>query len=160
MLGDVNKLFVFKIFLTMPKNVLPLHLKQTFPPIIWIFTKGEGDGNDGIESRLPFKICLWHVISLFMTSIEYLFVCFLIGPAENTYSILIISHDQIDYIIHYYYWWHANHFGHDSMNHEWIFIPFPCNLLHCFEVCTTLGGVKSLVSRYSEGYSFWSIWEP
>ena len=30
-----------------------LHLKQTFPPIIWIFTEGEGDG---IESRLPFKI--------------------------------------------------------------------------------------------------------
>ena len=38
MLGDVNKLFV---------------LKQTFPPIIWIFIEGEGDG---IESRLPFKI--------------------------------------------------------------------------------------------------------
>ena len=37
----------------MPSNVLPLHLKQTLPPIIWIFTKGEGDG---IESRLPFKI--------------------------------------------------------------------------------------------------------
>ena len=37
----------------MPGNVLPLHLKQTFPPIIWIFTEGEGDG---IESRLQFKI--------------------------------------------------------------------------------------------------------
>ena len=37
----------------MPSNVLPLRLKQTFPPIIWIFTEGEGDG---IESRLPFKI--------------------------------------------------------------------------------------------------------
>ena len=49
MLGDVNKLFVFKSLLTMPSNVLPLHLKQ----IIWIFTEGEGDG---IESRLPFKI--------------------------------------------------------------------------------------------------------
>ena len=51
MLGDVNKLFVFKRLLTMPSNVLPLHLKQTFPPIIWIFTEG-----DGIESRLHFKI--------------------------------------------------------------------------------------------------------
>ena len=50
-MGDVNKLFVFKSLLTMPSNVL--HLKQTFPPIIWIFTEGEGDG---IESRLPFKI--------------------------------------------------------------------------------------------------------
>ena len=37
----------------MPCNVLLLHLKQTFPPIIWIFTEGEGDG---IKSRLPFKI--------------------------------------------------------------------------------------------------------
>ena len=33
------------------KNVLPLHLKHTFPPIIWIFTEGEG-----IKSRLPFKV--------------------------------------------------------------------------------------------------------
>ena len=31
----------------------PLHLKQTFPPIILIFTEGEGDE---IESGLPFKI--------------------------------------------------------------------------------------------------------
>ena len=37
----------------MPSNVLTLHLKQTFPPIIWIVTEGKGDG---IESRLPFKI--------------------------------------------------------------------------------------------------------
>ena len=35
----------------MPSNVLPLRLKQTFPPIIWIFTEG-----DEIKSRLPFKI--------------------------------------------------------------------------------------------------------
>ena len=33
--------------------MIPLHLKQTFPPVIWIFTEGEGDG---IKSRLPFKI--------------------------------------------------------------------------------------------------------
>ena len=51
MLGDINKLFVFKSLLTTPNNVLPLHLKQTFPPKIWIFTEG-----DGIESRLSFKI--------------------------------------------------------------------------------------------------------
>ena len=37
----------------MPSNVKPLRLKQTFPPIIWIFTEGEGDE---MESRLPFKI--------------------------------------------------------------------------------------------------------
>ena len=35
-----------------PGNGLPLYLKQTFPPTIWIFTECEGDG---IEYRLPFK---------------------------------------------------------------------------------------------------------
>ena len=37
----------------MPSNVLPLHLKETFLPIIWIINEGEGDGT---ESSLPFKI--------------------------------------------------------------------------------------------------------
>ena len=46
-------MFVFKSLLTMPSNILPLHLKQTFPPIIWIFTEGE---SDWIKSRLPCKI--------------------------------------------------------------------------------------------------------
>ena len=48
MLGDVNKLFVLKSFLATPSNVLPLHLKQTFPPIYEIITEG-----DGIQFRLP-----------------------------------------------------------------------------------------------------------
>ena len=34
LLGVVNKLFVFKSLLTTPSNVLPLYLKQIFPPII------------------------------------------------------------------------------------------------------------------------------
>ena len=51
LLGVVKTLFVFKSLLTRPSNVLPLQLKQIFPPIIWIFTEG-----DGIEYRLPFKI--------------------------------------------------------------------------------------------------------
>ena len=51
MLGDVGNLFFFKSLLKVPSNVFPLLLKQTFPPIVWIFTEG-----DGIESRLPFKI--------------------------------------------------------------------------------------------------------
>ena len=42
--------FVFKKLLTTPSNVLLLHLQQTFLPIIWIFTEG-----DGIESMLLFK---------------------------------------------------------------------------------------------------------
>ena len=44
MLGDVNKLFIFKSLLTTPSNVLSLQLEQTFLPIIWIFTEREGDG--------------------------------------------------------------------------------------------------------------------
>ena len=50
MLGDVNKNFIFKSLLTMPRNVLPLRLMQTFPEL---FTEVE---DDEIESRLPFKI--------------------------------------------------------------------------------------------------------
>ena len=50
---DKTLLFVFKSLLTTPSNVLPLHLKQISPHIIWIFTEGEGDG---IESKLLFKI--------------------------------------------------------------------------------------------------------
>ena len=65
LLGVVNKLLKTKSLLTMPSNVLPLHLKQTFPLIIWIFTKGEGDE---IESRLPFKIFSTVTMSKLMAS--------------------------------------------------------------------------------------------
>ena len=41
------------MFVDNASNVLPLHLKQTFLPIIWIFTESE---SDCIKSRLPFKI--------------------------------------------------------------------------------------------------------
>ena len=34
LLSIVNKLFVFKSLLTTPSNILPLQIKQTFPPII------------------------------------------------------------------------------------------------------------------------------
>ena len=34
LLGDINKLFVFKSLLTTSSNVLPVQIKQTFPPII------------------------------------------------------------------------------------------------------------------------------
>ena len=49
LLGIVNKLLKTKSLLTSPSNVLPLPIKQTFPPIIWIFTECEGDG---IKSKL------------------------------------------------------------------------------------------------------------
>ena len=48
LLSVFNKLLNTKSLLSMSSNVLPLSLKQTFPPIIWIFT--------GIKSRLTFKI--------------------------------------------------------------------------------------------------------
>ena len=51
----------------MPSNVLPLHLKQTFLSIFWIFTEGEGDG-DEIKSRLPFEI-----FSTLITAVRLLF---------------------------------------------------------------------------------------
>ena len=51
--GHCQQTFENKKFVDKPSNVLPLRLKQTFPPMIWIFTQGEGDGT---ESRLPFKI--------------------------------------------------------------------------------------------------------
>ena len=45
---------------------VPLHLKQTFPHLIWIFTESEGDG---IESRLPFKIFSTLSICMFVFQI-------------------------------------------------------------------------------------------
>ena len=85
MLSNVN--FVFKILLTMPSNVLPLHLKRTFPSMIWIFTEGEGDG---IKSRLPFKIFstllkIWSALALdyhfrfgFLDRFEIYVICILL----------------------------------------------------------------------------------
>ena len=61
----------------MPSNVLPLHLKQTFPPIIWIFTEGEGDGN---ESRLTFKIFSTLKVTL---AKKCLLFCLVPTPAQS-----------------------------------------------------------------------------
>ena len=75
MLGVVNKLLNTKSLSTIPSNVLPLHLKQTFPPIIWILTEG-----DWIETRLPFKIfttlswvscTLWNYVCLKLKEAVY-----------------------------------------------------------------------------------------
>ena len=57
--GIVNKLLKTKNLLTMPGNVLPVHLKQTFPPIILILTESEGGG---IESRLPFNFFFYFTL--------------------------------------------------------------------------------------------------
>ena len=69
MLGDVNKLFVFKSVLTTASNVLLLQLKQIFLPIIWIFTEGEGGG---IKSRLPFKIFSTRLFYFKWNSVNFL----------------------------------------------------------------------------------------
>ena len=69
MQGVVNKLFVFKSLLTVPSNVLPLNLKQTLLPIIWIYTEG-----DGIKSRLPLKSFLLYGLYLIMHYCAYLFL--------------------------------------------------------------------------------------
>ena len=62
----------------MPSNVLPLHLKQTFPPIIRIFTEG-----DGIEPRLPFKI--------FSTLMRNFFPRAYIPYVEGTFNLQVIQ---------------------------------------------------------------------
>ena len=82
MLGDVNKLLKTKSLLTMPSNVLPLHLKQTFPPIIWIFTVGEGDG---IESRLPLKI-FSTLISIFLNLFSSVYSQYFLRQNSNKKS--------------------------------------------------------------------------
>ena len=50
LLGVFNKFLETKSLLTTPSNVSPLHLKQTFPPIISILSEG-----DWIKSRLLFQ---------------------------------------------------------------------------------------------------------
>ena len=53
----------------MPSYVLPLHLKQTFPPIIWIFNV------DGIESKLPFKI---------FSTLPYMFIIHILFMSDRS----------------------------------------------------------------------------
>ena len=107
MLGDVNKLFVFKSLLTTPSNVLPLHLKQTFPPIIWIFTEG-----DRIKSRLPLKYFLlytylshcilkWNFLGHSKTTLDYEFCDNEAWPKHklSAFPILVISCYPIEPIL-------------------------------------------------------------
>ena len=69
----------------MPSNVLHLHLKQTFPPIIWIFTGGEGDG---IKFRLPFwKGCLSNLLERWGCAI---FLFFELDPSNFGYFLFLL----------------------------------------------------------------------
>ena len=67
LLGDVNKLFVFKSLLKTPSNVLP---QANFLPIIRIFNESEGDE---IKSRLPFKIFSTLITKISTSKITYVF---------------------------------------------------------------------------------------
>ena len=58
LLGVVNKLLKTKSLLTSPSNVLPLHPKQTFRLLNWIFTQDEGDGIEFRISSLIFSTLL------------------------------------------------------------------------------------------------------
>ena len=84
LLGIVNKLCCTKSLLTTPSNVLPLPLKPTFPPIIWIFTECKGDG---IESRLSSKIyftlmiCNFGLANLFQ--IVSILFCYFFYPIKS-----------------------------------------------------------------------------
>ena len=56
LLGVVTKLLNTKSLLTSPSNVLAYSLKETFPPIIWIFMKVKVMGSDPgylLQSFLP-----------------------------------------------------------------------------------------------------------
>ena len=53
LLGIETNFLYSKVCWQRPAMFCLYTLKQTFPPLIWIFTEGEGDG---IESRIPFKI--------------------------------------------------------------------------------------------------------
>ena len=65
LLSVVNKLLK-KSLLTAPSNVLPLYLKQTFSPIIWIFTEGEGDEMEcRLSSKVFFTLLHFHFLYIF-----------------------------------------------------------------------------------------------
>ena len=51
----------------MPSKVLPSHLKQTFWPIVWIFTEGEGDD---IKSKLASDIFFYFEIFHWMENYD------------------------------------------------------------------------------------------
>ena len=81
LLDVVNKHLKIKSLWTMSSNVLPLHPKQYFLPVIWIFTEGEGDGIpiQTIFLNLPYfpllgihvfsrtRLIIWYLMGFFET---------------------------------------------------------------------------------------------
>ena len=76
LLEVIRQNIVLKSLLINPSNVLPWHLKETFPHIIWIFTDGVGDG---IKSRLPFII-----LFTLITNID---IFFFLGATQLSISV-------------------------------------------------------------------------
>ena len=91
--------------LTTPSNVLPLNVKQTFPPIIWVFTEDEG-----IKTRLPFKI----FSTLIHIAMKKVMPFYMIGPIESIFKTLEIPWYVISLM--YYQRW-------DNLNRYFQFIP-------------------------------------
>ena len=76
--------FLFsKVCWQRPTMFCHLHLKQTFPPIIWVFPEEEGDG---FESRLPFKT---------FSTLPYIFYLFSYLNPNNKNSLFFHSRFQI-----------------------------------------------------------------
>ena len=94
----------------MSSNVLPIDLKSTCPPVIWIFTEGEGDG---IESRLSSKIYIFYfksnliiLVTLMMTVIEMsqgdrIYHWTVWGILKSTWDILIRKNRPTIIACHY-----------------------------------------------------------
>ena len=55
--GCCQLTFEYKKFVDNAQHVLPIHFMQTFPPIIWIFTEGEGDEIFFYFNNIVFKSC-------------------------------------------------------------------------------------------------------
>ena len=87
----------------MPNNFLPLHLKHTLLPMIWIFTEGKCDG---IKSRLPLKNLSTLPLSLnFFGTIYHVIIfsgicCFLLNKRTSPH---FICHNWAK-IICYWFW--------------------------------------------------------
>ena len=117
-----------KSLLTSPSNVLPYYLKETFPPIIWIFTEGKGDE---IKSRLFSTLSI--PCSLFCLKLHN---C---NHAKGWYK----NKDGINFVI-----WPSN------LLHYW-WITRKISLLENYRI--TFGNNDETEVEWFDGNHFWTI---
>ena len=91
--------FVSKGLLTTPSTVLPLHLKQTLRPIIWIFTEGEGDG---IKSRLPFKLFPTLLVIRQQSKFYFIIYCADFGTKRHA-SLFVVRIDDLNRLVWFFF---------------------------------------------------------